>query len=135
MCNSFEDPLVEEKFSNWSADAERIGRRIRRLIFEQARKLPNVGPIHETLKWNQPSYLTLETGAGSTIRMDEIAATSKFGLYFHCQTTLVETFRAHYVDQLEFQKNRAIILETQGDLPLDALTHCIDLALTYHLKK
>ncbi len=132
---SFADPLVENTFAGWKPDAQRLGQKLRALIFERAAGLQGVGRIEETLKWNQPAYLTPETGAGSTIRMSEITGQNQFGLYFHCQTSLVETFRTHYTGQLEFQKNRAIILDTRNEPAMDILSHCIDLALTYHLNK
>jgi len=40
------------------------------MIFDVAKKTPGVGKLEEDLRWGQPSYLTLETGSGSTIRID-----------------------------------------------------------------
>ncbi len=129
------DSSVAEVFESWD-DATRCGAmELRNLVFSTAEELKTVGPVFETLKWNQPAYLTPQTGSGSTIRMGAISQTGKLGLYFHCQTTLVETFRSHYTGQLVFEKNRAIVLDPSKTLPLKALKHCIGLALTYHLNK
>ena len=45
---------------------------LRKLIFDTAKATKGVGRIEEALKWGQPSYLTAETGSGSTIRIDRV---------------------------------------------------------------
>ncbi|MHC2338057.1 DUF1801 domain-containing protein [Bradyrhizobium sp. USDA 4454] len=108
---------------------------LRRLIFETAKATKGVGALEETLKWGQPSYLTPETGSGSTIRIDQVKpAADQVAVYFHCQTNLVETFRELY-PELSYSGNRAILLDVSGKLPEVALRHCVGLALTYHLNK
>jgi hypothetical protein len=109
---------------------------LRRLIFETAKATEGVGALQETLKWGQPSYLTPETGSGSTIRIDRVkSGANRYAAYFHCQTDLVETFRQLYPTELSFVGNRSILLEAGDELPQAALRHCIALALTYHLNK
>ncbi|WP_076864444.1 DUF1801 domain-containing protein [Bradyrhizobium mercantei] len=108
---------------------------LRRLIFETAKATKGVGALEETLKWGQPSYLTAETGSGSTVRIDQVKpAADQVAVYFHCQTNLVETFRERY-PELSYSGNRAILLDVSGKLPEAALRHCVALALTYHLNK
>lgn len=108
---------------------------LRRLIFDTAKTTRGVGALEETLKWGQPSYLTPETGSGSTIRIDQVKpAADQVAVYFHCQTNLVETFRELY-PELSYSGNRAILLDVGGKLPEAALRHCIGLALTYHLRR
>ncbi|WP_050426485.1 DUF1801 domain-containing protein [Bradyrhizobium tropiciagri] len=108
---------------------------LRRLIFETAQATKGVGALEETLKWGQPSYLTPETGSGSTVRIDQVKpATDQVAVYFHCQTNLVETFRELY-PELSYSGNRAILLDVSSKLPEAALRHCVGLALTYHLDK
>ncbi|MGN1288730.1 MAG: DUF1801 domain-containing protein [Bradyrhizobium sp.] len=108
---------------------------LRRLIFDTAKATKGVGALEETLKWGQPSYLTPETGSGSTVRIDQVKpATDQVAVYFHCQTNLVETFRELY-PELSYSGNRAILLDVAGKLPEAALRHCVGLALTYHLNK
>jgi hypothetical protein len=95
-----------------------------------------VGALEETLKWGQPSYLTPETKSGSTIRIDRHkSGDGRTALFFHCQTHLVDTFREIFRDDLEFESNRAIVLDAGDALPEEALRHCIAMALTYHLNK
>jgi uncharacterized protein DUF1801 len=108
---------------------------LRRLIFDTAKATKGVGALEETLKWGQPSYLTPETGSGSTIRIDQVKpAADQVAIYFHCQTNLVETFRELY-PELSYSGNRAILLDLAGKLPETALRHCVALALTYHLNR
>ena len=108
---------------------------LRRLIFDTAKATDGVGPLEETLKWGQVSYLTSETKSGSTIRIDQVKAEpERYAIYFHCQTNLVETFRELY-PELSYGGNRCILLDTADELPKDELRHCVGLALTYHLNR
>ena len=108
---------------------------LRKLILDTARTTKGVGALDETLKWGQVSYLTSETGSGSTIRIDQVkSADNQVAVYFHCQTNLVETFRELY-PELSFSGNRAILLDADEPLPKAELGHCVALALTYHLNK
>lgn len=109
---------------------------LRAMILETAAKLDGVGPLEETLKWGQPSYLTVQSGSGSTIRIDRVKADDdRVAMYFHCQTDLVATFRELYPAQMEYGGNRSILFETAAKIPEKALRHCIGLALTYHARK
>lgn len=108
---------------------------LRRLILDTARATKGVGRIEEALKWGQPSYLTPETGSGSTIRIDRVKkADNQVAMFFHCQTDLVDTFRELY-PKLSYSGNRAILLDADKKLPEAELRHCVALALTYHLRK
>jgi hypothetical protein len=108
---------------------------LRKLILDTARTTDGVGALDETLKWGQVSYLTSETGSGSTIRIDRVkSADNQVAVYFHCQTSLVETFRELY-PELSYSGNRAILLDAGAPLPKAELGHCVALALTYHLNK
>ena len=51
-------------------DAAKTAPALRALIFGVARKLPEADRVEECLKWGQPAYLTAETGAGSTLRLE-----------------------------------------------------------------
>jgi hypothetical protein len=108
---------------------------MRRLILDTAKQTKGAGRIEEALKWGQPSYLTAETGSGSTIRIDRVkSADNQVAMFFHCQTGLVDTFRELYPD-LRYSGNRAILLDADKKLPEAELRHCVALALTYHLRK
>jgi uncharacterized protein DUF1801 len=108
---------------------------LRALVFETARKTPGVGPLTETLKWSQPSYLTEATGSGSTVRIDRLKSDDGYAVYFHCRSGLVEQFRRLYPDTFKYAGKRAILFDIRDRLPLQELGHCIALALTHHLRK
>jgi hypothetical protein len=132
----FSDPAVEEVFSGYSNVLRAKLLALRGLILDTAKATAGVGPLQETLKWGQPSYLTAETKSGSTIRIDRVkSAANHYAVYFHCQTDLVETFRALYPRELSYGGNRSIVLNALDELPEPALRHCVALALTYHLNK
>jgi hypothetical protein len=106
---------------------------IRDLIFEVARQTEGVGKIEETLKWGEPAYLTSESGSGSTVRIAwKKSEPEQCAVHFHCQTSLVSTFRKMFPDDLRFEGNRSIIILRDEVVPLEPLSGCIALALTYH---
>ena len=108
--------------------------RLRGLIFAAAVESPSVGPLIETLKWGDPAYLPRTPRIGTTVRINAVkGAKTQYAALFHCQTTLVESFRLLYPDTLSFSGNRAILLDLDQPASDAALKHCIALALTYHL--
>lgn len=108
---------------------------VRDLIFDAAAGIDGVGQLQETLRWGEPSYLTAESGGGSTIRLAPDKASGAAALHFICHTKLVEEFRRLYPDTLHFKGERSIILGDDKRIDEPALQHCIGLALTYHLRK
>ncbi len=66
---------------------------LRRLIFGTATGIDGVGPLQETLKWDQPSYRQARRKAAVPSACDRMGATEQYALFFHCQTDLVATFR------------------------------------------
>ncbi len=109
---------------------------LRQMIFDVAKKTSGVVKLEEALRWGQPSYLTPETGSGSTIRIDHIKnEPGKYAMYFICTSGLIEDFKELYKDEMKFVGNRSIVFDVGDRLPEAALRHCISLALTYHLRK
>jgi Domain of unknown function (DU1801) len=107
---------------------------LRRVIFDVASQTDGVGALEETLKWGQPSYLTTASKSGSLIRIDRgKSPEGSYAMYFHCQTTLVDTFRGMFRDELRFEGSRAIVFGPCDRVPLPELRQCIALALTYRL--
>ena len=105
----------------------------RRLIFDTAAGL-GVGRLEETLRWGEPAYVTT-TGSGSTIRINRRRTDPKqYAMYFHCRTSLVDTFRTVFPDTFTFEGNRAIVFDEGDRLPVRELAICISTALTYRHK-
>ncbi|MEO1223327.1 MAG: DUF1801 domain-containing protein [Pseudomonadota bacterium] len=132
----FQDESVAATFAGFAPSVRSRLTDLRALIFDVATKTEGVGPLQETLKWGQPSFLTPKTKSGSTIRIDAVpGAPDRYALYFICHTNLVETFREVYPTELTYGGNRSILLDASNPLPEAPLRHCIALALTYHSRK
>ena len=115
--------------------ARRVLMQLRKLIYATAGSDPRIGALEETLKWGEPAFLTPMTKSGTTVRCAwKPKAPADVGLYFNCQTSLIETFRTLYAKELRFEGNRAIKLAIAQPLPEEALARVIHAALTYHLK-
>jgi hypothetical protein len=130
----FADPAVAAVFEAYPAALRKRLLTLRELVFDVATRTKGVGPLTETLKWGQPSYLTEETRSGSTVRIDRLKKGDGYAIYFHCRSGLVPTFRELYPDTFRFDGKRALLFEAGEHLPVRALSHCIGLALTHHLR-
>jgi Domain of unknown function (DU1801) len=131
-----DNPEVAALFESYPKEIKAKLLSLRRLIFDVASKTDGVGKLEETLKWGQPSYLTTQTQSGSLVRIDQIKSQEgKYAMFFHCQTTLVDTFKEMYRGQFEFGGNRSIIFNVKDKVPVEELSHCVSMALTYHLNK
>jgi hypothetical protein len=128
------NPAVAAVFDSYPKPLKSKLLALRRLILDTARTTDGVGAIEEALKWGQASYLTRESGSGSTVRIGRVKSANQLAVYFHCQTDLVETFRELY-PELTYGGNRSILLDAADALPDAALRHCVAPALTYHLNK
>jgi Domain of unknown function (DU1801) len=130
----FVDPSVERVFAALPDDVRERLMALRQLILETARTTPGVGAVVETLKWGEPAYLPKAPRVGTTVRINALkGSTDRYAVYFHCQTSLIESFRERYPQTFRFEDNRAIVFTLGDRLPVKALRHCIALALTYHL--
>ena len=132
---SFGDKAVAAVFEGYPAGLRRKLIALRELIFKVADATDGVGRLTETLKWGQPSYLTMESGSGSTVRIDRLKKGDGYAIYFHCRSGLVPAFRVLYPDAFRFDGKRALLFAPGERLPVRALRHCIGLALTHHLRK
>lgn len=127
----FDNAAVEQAFQSLPPAFIEPALRLRELILTVGSELEATGGVEETLKWGQPSYLPRKKGIGSTLRIarhdDE-----HLGLYFNCNTTLVETFRDLFATDLQYSKNRAVLLNVSQALPEDLIRPCICMGLYYH---
>jgi hypothetical protein len=136
----FADKAVAAVFEAYPPETRRKLMVLRALMFETAAATAGVGRLTETLKWGQPSYLTEETRSGSTVRIDclkrgRLKKSDGYAVYFHCQSGLVGQFKAIYPDTFHYDGKRAIVFEQKDRVPVKALSHCIGLALTHHLRR
>ena len=120
--------IVEEYPKNAQ---QRFGE-IRSLIFDIA-KNNELGEVTETLKWGEPSYLCK---TGSTVRISwREKDPDNIGIFFNCNTKLVETFKEVFQDNLSYEGNRVVVVPLKRKLPQD-IESCLLMTLNYHkLKK
>ncbi len=132
----FKDAGVSKAFEAYPPSVRSKLKALRQLIFDTAAATEGVGKIEEALKWGEPAYLTAESKSGSTIRIGwRKLNPSQYAMYFHCQTTLVHSFRKLFPDDFKYEGNRAIVFEGKSAPPLRKLSTCIAAALTYHRRK
>ena len=132
----FADPKVAAVFGAYAPDMRKRLMALRETIFEVAAVTEGVGALAETLRWGQPSYLTAETGSGTTVRIDRLKGDGGgYAIYFHCQSGLVGQFRELYTETFTYEGERAIRFGPRERVPARELRHCIALALTHHLRK
>lgn len=123
---------IKQCFDNYPNTAQKKLIELRTLILSVAVDL-KLGDVDECLKWGEPSY---SVKTGSPIRIDwKPKHPENYFLFFNCQTKLIDTFRELYQDTLEFQGNRAIVLNINQPLPIAIITKCLTLALTYKKRK
>ncbi|CAH9049975.1 hypothetical protein PSECIP111951_00091 [Pseudoalteromonas holothuriae] len=123
---------VEVKFENYPASVRPALDELRAIILDVAKDI-GAGAVEESLKWGEPNY---RVKSGSPIRIDwKLKSPDNYYLFFNCNTKLVDTFRQIYSGLLQFEGNRAIVLKLNHPLPIHAIKHCIELALTYHKVK
>lgn len=129
------DKLVQNKFDQYPSHIKPTLESLRQMIYDLVLDL-NLGDIEETLKWGEPSF---KVKSGSPIRIDYKTATPDHCyIFLNCQTKLVDTYRELYSDVLEFQGNRAIVLNVNNKTHTSvttAIKHCLTLALTYQKVK
>jgi hypothetical protein len=127
------NPQVAQVFASYPEEIQSKVMSVRELIFETARDTEGVDKLEETLKWGEPSYVTQ---GGSTVRVAwKNSAPDHYGVYFHCKTKLIDTFKELYRDKFRFEGDRAILFHKDEKIPVDELKHCIALSLTYHRRK
>ncbi|MEQ1513509.1 MAG: DUF1801 domain-containing protein [Lysobacteraceae bacterium] len=128
----FDKPEVAETFARYPSEARAKLLALRRLILSTAQRTEGVGAVAESLKWGEPAYRANNTRMGSTVRIDwKPAKPGQYAMYFHCKTTLVQTFRTLFPNDFGFEGNRAIVFDMDAELPEDAVRICIEAALTY----
>lgn len=125
-----ENPDVAAVFARYPEDMREKLMALRQLVLEMAQENEDAGPLEETLKWGEPSYITKH---GSAVRMDwKPDCPDEYAMYFHCQTKLVDTFREIYRNTFRFEGSRAIVFNKDDVIPVEELKHCVSLAMRYH---
>jgi Domain of unknown function (DU1801) len=130
------NPAVAAVFAQYPDKLRQRLLSLRGLILETAKETPRVGKLEETLKWNEPAYLTSESKSGSTIRIHRKPnSDTRYSMYFNCNTNLVDSFRTLFPTTFRYQGDREIEFDVAAKVPVEELKICIAMALTYHRNK
>lgn len=133
MMTPFNNVHVKNKFDTYPSPMRIKLLGLRELIYNVAIIESSITDVEETLKWDEPSYLTKN---GSTLRIDwKPSKPNQYSMYFNCQTKLVETFRTLFSDRFTFVGKREIVFYNDDVIDIEALKYCILLTLTYHDRK
>jgi hypothetical protein len=130
------DSNVAKAFAGYPPAIRRKLMRLRRLILDTAARTEGLGGIEETVKWGEPAYVPAKPKIGTTVRIGwKKSRPARYAVYFHCQTTLVDTFRTLFPEDFKYEGNRAIVFSEKDAVPARELAFCIAAALTYHRDK
>ena len=127
-------PNVAAAFEVFPAPERKTLLRLRDVIFEVAKSDARIGPLQETLRWGQPSYLTATTKSGTAIRL-ALTKKGECALFTHCQTTVMSDFRNQFPDEFAYEDNRALIPGAGFEDKIALLSMFMVAAMTYHRKK
>jgi len=127
------DARITAAFEACPAPLRKKALQLRKIVLQTAADKQLLNTLEETLKWGEPSYVVK---GGSTVRIGWKAGDKPvLGLYFNCNSKLVDTFREIHGETFTYQGNRGLQF-TRGDrLPVRPLKACIGLALQYHKVK
>ncbi len=128
-------PNVSAALDGLTAGQRKNALALRSEILASAARHPEIGPLEETLKWGEPSYLPSQSNIGSTIRISPRKNTGEIALFFICTSGLMDEFRQLYPDAFHYHGNRAITLKGAIADSREELHHIIALALTSKLRK
>jgi hypothetical protein len=122
------DQAVAKKYESYPKEVRVQLLKIRDLIYQVASQ-EKIDDLVETLKWGEPSYIAKK---GSAVRVDWKSKTpDQYGIYFNCNTELIEIFKQIYGDLFKYEGNRAMVFPLAQKIPEKELVHCISLALRY----
>jgi hypothetical protein len=120
---------VASVFASYSPRLRRALLSLRTSILETAAATKGVGKIEETLKWNEPAYLTSQSKSGSTIRIDvKRGSDTKYAIYFNCKTNLLDSFRSLFPRTFRYRGDREIEFDVNDKIDVKALKLCIGMA-------
>ncbi len=127
------DPRFLIRMENYPNSVKEKMEYLRKLVIESASEIEGIDKLEETLKWNEPSFITKN---GSTLRMDwKEKSPNHYAMYFQCSSRLVDTFKMIFGDKFQYEGNRAIVFELDQVIPEAELKECIKATLNYHKVK
>ena len=125
-------PELRKVFDEFESDVKAGVLGLRALIFEEASNLPQIGKLEEVLRWGQPSYITPEKRAATTLRLGA-PKTGGFAIYAHCQSNVISDFVTLFPSMDKIDGNRAVLFDNVDQIDPKRHGILIRSALTYHL--
>jgi hypothetical protein len=128
-------PEVAAAFDAFAPTQRQTLLALRDIVLETAADHPWIGELDEGPKWGEPAYRPRRTRTGTTVRLGVSAKSpAACAIFVNCKTSLLATYRDLYPGVFGFEGDRALILPAGETLPAAAVSHCISLALTYHMQ-
>ena len=131
MVTEYANQKVAAAYAAFPQDSLAIAIALRELVLETARTMPEVGPVTESLKWGQPSYVVKK---GTALRI-AVPKGGGCGLYAHCQSGVIAHYAATVAGPDKIDGTRGVIFQTVDDVVPERLRLLIRHALTYHKAK
>ena len=120
--------------NGWPKNAQTHFHGLRDIVKDTAATNPLVGPLTETLKWGEPSFLTEQSRSGTTLRVAwKSKSPDEIGLFVICRTDMLEQVRALFPDAFRYEGTRAAYLPLSQTIPVEAVSYLASRAQTYHL--
>lgn len=120
-------PPATEAFLAAAPEAARAGLvALRELVLRVAEEAGIA--LREDSRWGQPAFLAPK---GTAIRIG-VPKGAGFALFVHCQTRLIEDFRAGPGAGMRFEGTRAVLFDRVEEIDAAALAILIGDALAYH---
>jgi hypothetical protein len=89
-----------------------------------------------TTEHRGPRFAVKERVIGSAVRIGWKASDpDRIRLLFHCQTTLIDSFREQFAGVLSFEGNRAIVFGIDENVHEEVVARCIAASLTYRIDR
>jgi len=131
-----QDPTEEvaAAFGTLPADHRTGLLELRALILEVAEEV-GAAPVQEALRWGQPSYRSVRPRESTTVRLGSSKDREHFGLYFHCQSTVLRDFQGLFPNDFRYDGYRAILFRPGEDLQTEKLRLSISHALQYRVAR
>ncbi|TKZ21691.1 hypothetical protein FAP39_03565 [Shimia litoralis] len=125
---------VQAVVRSWPSAAQSHFYTLRDILWGVAAADPAIGHLSEALRWGEPSFLTKQSGSGTTLRISWSAKhPDDIGIYVICRTDMLEQVRSLYPDSFRYVGTRGAMLSLNSDIPEDAVAFCGQRAFTYHL--
>jgi len=125
----FATPKIASVFEGYAPSIQQHAMHLRSLIFATAGTL-NVGPICESLKWGQPSYVPTAPKTGTAVRLG-LPKSGGIGMFVHCQTDILSAFTGTLPPSVTVDGNRGVLFV--GDVDDVVAAAVVRAAFTYYL--